>query len=192
MRKKENTQKLVLLALFTAVVAVLSYFGGFIKIGGLASISLTLIPVVLGASLLGVKAGAWLGAVSGAVFFLTGDAVFWLGLSVPGTIVTVMVKGIAAGIVAGLAYKLLKGVNRYLAVLVSAILCPTVNTAIFLLGCMIFFVDTVSAGAAAEGMSVGGYLIVFFVGLNFVFELLLNILVSPALLRIIKIGKKEQ
>lgn len=190
-RKTENTQKLVLLALFTAVVAVLSYFGGFIKIGGLASISLTLIPVVLGAALLGPKAGAWLGAVSGAVFFLTADAVFWLGLSVHGTIITVMVKGIVAGLLAGLTYKLLKGVNPYLAVIVSAIVCPTVNTAIFLLGCLIFFVDTVTAGAAAEGMSVGGYLIVFFVGLNFVFELLLNILVSPALFRIIKLGKKE-
>ena len=191
-RKTENTQKLVLLALFTAVVAVLSYFGGFIKIGGLASISLTLIPVVLGAALLGPKAGAWLGAVSGAVFFLTADAVFWLGLSVHGTIITVMVKGIVAGILAGLTYKLLKGVNPYLAVIASAIVCPTVNTAIFLLGCLIFFVDTVTAGAVAEGMSVGGYLIVFFVGLNFVFELLLNILVSPALFRIIRLGKKEQ
>ena len=190
-RKTENTQKLVLLALFTAVVAVLSYFGGFIKIGGLASISLTLIPVVLGAALLGPKAGAWLGAVSGAVFFLTADAVFWLGLSVHGTIITVMVKGIVAGLLAGLTYKLLKGVNPYLAVIVSAIVCPTVNTAIFLLGCLIFFVDTVTAGAVAEGMSVGGYLIVFFVGLNFVFELLLNILVSPTLFRIIKLGKKE-
>ena len=190
-RKTENTQKLVLLALFTAVVAVLSYFGGFIKIGGLASISLTLIPVVLGAALFGPKAGAWLGAVSGAVFFLTADAVFWLGLSVHGTIITVMVKGIVAGLLAGLTYKLLKGVNPYLAVIVSAIVCPTVNTAIFLLGCLIFFVDTVTAGAVAEGMSVGGYLIVFFVGLNFVFELLLNILVSPALFRIIKLGKKE-
>ena len=154
--------------------------------------SLTLIPVVLGASLLGPKAGAWLGAVSGAVFFLTADAVFWLGLSVHGTIITVMVKGIASGLLAGLAYKLLKGINPYLAVIVSAIVCPTVNTAIFILGCLIFFVDTVTAGAVAEGMSVGGYLIVFFVGLNFVFELLLNILVSPALFRIIRLGKKDQ
>ena len=65
---------LVLMALFTAMVAVLSYLGGFIKIGGLASISLTLIPVVIGAALCGPTAGAWLGAVSGIVFFATADA----------------------------------------------------------------------------------------------------------------------
>ena len=97
-KKGLKTEKLVLLALLSALVAVLSYFGGFIKIGGLASISLTLIPVVLGAAILGAGAGAWLGAVSGAVFFLTADAAFWLGLSIHGTIITVMVKGIAAGL----------------------------------------------------------------------------------------------
>ena len=186
-----KTERLVLLALLSALVAVLSYFGGFIKIGGFASISLTLIPVVLGAALLGAGAGAWLGAVSGAVFFITADAAFWLGLSIHGTIITVMVKGIMAGLLAGVAYKLLEGANRYLAIIVSAVVCPIVNTGIFLIGCLIFFIDTVSAGAIAEGMSVGGYLIIFFVGLNFIFELLLNIIVSPALLRIINIKKKR-
>lgn len=190
-KKGLKTEKLVLLALLSALVAVLSYFGGFIKIGGFASISLTLVPVVLGAAILGAGAGAWLGAVSGAVFFLTADAVFWLGLSIHGTIITVMVKGIAAGLLAGASYKLLEGVNRYLAIIVSAVVCPIVNTGIFLIGCLIFFMDTVSMGAIAEGMTVGGYLIIFFVGLNFVFELLLNIVVSPALLRIINIKKKR-
>ena len=94
---KLSTEKTVIMALFTALVAVLAYFGGFIKIGGLASISLTLIPVVLGAALCGPLAGAWLGGVAGAVFFITADAAFWLGLSIPGTIITVMVKGVASG-----------------------------------------------------------------------------------------------
>ena len=189
--KKLQTEKLVLMALLTAITAVLSYFGGFIKIGGLASISLTLIPVVLGAAICGPKSGAWLGGVSGAMFFITADAVFWFGLSIFGTIVTVMVKGILAGLCAGLVYKLLEKTNRYLAVVVSAVVCPVVNTGIFLIGSLIFFIDTVHGGAASEGMSTFGYLIIFFVGLNFVFELLLNIVVSPAILRIINIKKKD-
>ncbi len=188
--KREQTEKLVLVALLTALVAVLAYFGGFIKIGGFASISLTLIPVVLGAALCGPLVGAWLGGVSGVVFFMTADAAFWLGLSVPGTIITVMVKGILAGLCAGLAYKLLSNVNRYLAVIVSAIVCPVVNTGIFLLGCLVFFMDTVSGGAATEGMSIGAYLIVAFVGLNFVFELITNIILSPVIIRILSIRKK--
>ena len=190
-KSRWSTEKLVLLALLTALTAVLSYFGGFIKIGGLASISLTLIPVVLGAALCGPYAGGWLGGVSGVVFFMTADAAFWLGLSIPGTIITVMVKGIAAGLLAGLAYKLLERFNRYAAVIVSAIVCPVVNTGIFLLGSVIFFMDAVDSGATSEGMSTFGYLIVFFVGLNFVFELVLNIIISPALLRLINIKKKS-
>ncbi len=190
-KRREQTQKLALLALLTAIVAVLAYFGGFIKIGGLASISLTLIPVVIGSALLGPYAGAWLGGVSGAVFFLTADSAFWLGLSIPGTIITVMVKGILSGLCAGFAYKLLEKVNRYLAVLVSAVVCPVVNTGIFLLGCLVFFMDAVKGMATAEGISIGAYLILFFVGLNFVFELLANIILSPAILRIINIRKKN-
>ena len=179
------------MALLTAMVAVLAYFGGFIKIGGLASISLTLIPVVIGAALYGPLAGAWLGGVSGVIFFATADAAFWFGLSVPGTIITVMVKGILAGLCAGLVYKLLEKKNRYLAVIVSAVVCPVVNTGIFLIGCLIFFMDAVKSMAVAEGISIFAYLIIFFVGLNFVFELLANIIVSPAILRIINIRKKE-
>lgn len=188
---REATKRLALLALLTALVALLAYLGGFVKIGSFASISLTLIPVVLGAALCGPAAGAWLGGVAGAVFFMTADAAFWLGLSVAGTIITVMVKGILSGLLAGLAYRALEKVNRYVAVLVAAVVCPVVNTGIFLLGCFVFFMDAVNAGALAESMSVGGYIIVFYVGLNFVFELLSNILLSPTIVRLINIRKKN-
>ncbi len=190
-KQSVHTKKLVLLALLSAIVAVLAYYGGFIKIGGLASVSLTLIPVVVGATLCGPWAGAWLGAVAGAMFFATPDAAFWFGLSVPGTIITVLVKGILSGLCAGLVYQLLEKTNRYLAVIVSAIVCPIVNTGLFLLGSLVFFMDTVSGGAQAEGISVGMYLIVFFVGLNFVFELIANIAISPGIVRILDITKKR-
>ncbi len=189
-KKGMSTERLVLLALLTALVAILSYFGGFIKIGGLASISLTLVPVVIGAVLCGPLAGAWLGGVSAVVFFMTVDAVFWFGLSIPGTIITVLVKGIMAGLCAGLVYRLLEKHNRYLAICVSAVVAPVVNTGIFLIGCLVFFIEAVQSMAAAEGMSIGAYLIIFFVGLNFVFELIVNVVLSPAISRVIEIAEK--
>ena len=189
-QRRNSTARLTLLAILTALVAILAYLGGFVKIGGLASISLTLIPVVLGAALCGPAAGAALGGVAGVVFFMTADAAFWLGLSIPGTILTVMVKGVLSGLCAGLVYRLLENKNRYLAVLAAAIVCPVVNTGIFLLGCLVFFLDAVKGFALAEGLSVGAYLILFFVGLNFVFELLSNILLSPAIVNLINIRKK--
>ena len=90
-KKGMSTRTLVLGAVLTALVAILAYMGGFVKIGGLASISLTLIPIVIGAALCGTYMGAWLGGVAGAVFFSTADAAFWFGLSIPGTVITVMV-----------------------------------------------------------------------------------------------------
>ncbi|MBO5378945.1 MAG: ECF transporter S component [Clostridia bacterium] len=187
----EQTKKLVLTALLTAIVALLSYFGGFIKIGGLASISLTLIPVVLGASLCGPWVGTFLGFISGLFFlFNPADSSFWLNISPLGTIFTVLLKGALCGLCAGLVYMLLEKVNRYFAVIVSAIVCPVVNTGIFLIGCRLFFWDTVVQGAADEGKSIIAYLLVAFVGLNFVFELIVNIILSPAILRIINIRKR--
>lgn len=188
---KAKIQKLTIMAILTALVAVLSYFGGFIKIGALASVSLTLIPVVFGSALYGPFAGAWLGAVSGVIFFTTADAAFWFSMSLPGTVITVMVKGIMAGYLAGLTYRLLQKANRYLAVLVSAVVCPVVNTGIFLLGCVLFFSDYVKTSSVDQGMSMLGFMIVFFVGLNFVFELLVNIVISPAIARIVAILNKN-
>ncbi len=190
-KKGMSTERLVLLALLTALVAILAYFGGFIKIGGLASISLTLVPVVLGAALCGPGAGAWLGGVSGVVFFMTADAAFWVGLSAIGTVITVMIKGIVAGYLAGLTYKLLEKYNKYLAICVSAVVAPFVNTGIFLIGCLIFFIDAVSSMADTAGMGIGGYLIIFFVGLNFVFELIVNVALSPALARVIELAERR-
>lgn len=189
--KVTDTKRLALLSILTALTAVLSYMGGFIKVGGLASISLTLIPVVIGGALCGKSAGAWLGGVSGVIFFLTPDSAFWLGLSAAGTVITVMLKAIAAGWCAGLVYELLEKKNRYTAVFTAAIVCPVINTGIFLVGCLVFFLDTVKELAGAQGMTVGAFLIIGFVGLNFVFELLVNIILSPVILRLINIKKKN-
>lgn len=186
-KNQEMIKRLTLVAMFTAIVAMLAYFGGFIKIGALASISLTLIPVVLGGALCGPIVGAWLGLVSGAVFFATADAAYWLGLSVGGTIVTVLIKGLMAGLLAALTFKLLKNVNRYLAIVVSAVVAPVVNTGLFILGCFLFFFDNTVAGAANAGQSLFVFIMVGYIGLNFVLELLANILISPALLRILNI-----
>lgn len=188
--KKMSTEKLALLSILTALTAILAYLGGFIKVFGLASISLTLIPVVIGASLCGKFAGAWLGGVSGVIFFLTADAAFWLNLSLFGTILTVMLKAILAGFCAGLVYEIVENFNRLAAVLAAAIVCPVVNTGIFLIGCRLFFFDTVNAGAVGSGMSVYAYLITAFVGFNFLFELLANLILSPVIVRIISLRKK--
>ena len=191
---KFSTKTLVLSAVLTALVIILQFMGAFIKLGPF-SISLVLIPIVIGAATCGTGVGAWLGFVFGAVVLISGDASLFLAVNVPGTIITVLLKGIACGLLAGLTYKYtLKLVkNTYIAVIASAIVCPVVNTGIFLLGCLVFFLDTVTSWAAAAGLgnNVGQYMIFGLVGGNFLVELIINIILTPVITRLLNIKAKQ-
>lgn len=187
----KNTKKIVGVALFTAIVVVLQLLGSFIRFGPF-SISLVLIPIVVGTALYGVGAGAWLGLVFGVTVLASGDASAFLAVNVPGTIITVLVKGISCGALAGLIYKLIEKKNKYAATICAAITAPIVNTGVFLLGCVIFFMPTIEGWAAAAGVaSAGTYMITGLAGLNFIAEFVVNIVLSPIIVRIINIGKKE-
>ena len=93
----KKVQKLTLIALLTALVVILQILGGFIRIGTF-SVSLVLVPIVLGAALLGPWAGGWLGLVFGAVVLISGDAAWFMGMNLPGTVITVLLKGTGCGI----------------------------------------------------------------------------------------------
>ena len=189
--KRFNTRKLTGLALLTAVVVILQFLGAFIRFGPF-SISLVLIPIVVGAALYGVLAGAWLGFVFGLVVLLSGDAAAFLVISPIGTILVVLLKGALAGLCAGAVYKALSERNETVAVIVAAIVAPVVNTGIFLLGCLVFFLPTVREWGQAMGFeNVGTYMIVGLVGGNFLFELLFNVILSPVIVRLVRLGKKE-
>ncbi len=189
--KKFGTKQLAGLAVLTAIVIVLQFLGSFIRFG-VFSISLVLIPIVVGAALFGAAAGAWLGLAFGAAVLMSGDAGAFLAVNAPGTVITVLVKGALAGLAAGLVYKALEGTNKYAAVVAAAIVCPIVNTGIFLIGCKLFFMDTINAWAQGAGFaSAGNFMILGLVGGNFLFEMLFNIILSPLIMRLIAIGRRE-
>lgn len=183
-KKNLDVTKITYIALFTAIVAVLQSVGGFIRFG-MFSVSLVLVPIVIGTAICGKWAGAWLGFVFALAVFATGDAAFFLSLNIPGTIITVILKGTLAGLAAGITYELLERFGRFVAVMVAAVVCPVVNTGIFLVGCRLFFFDSVKEWAVGEGVSAGAYMILFLVGFNFVFELLFNVVLAPVAVRLI-------
>ena len=187
---KINTQKLAITAILTALVIVLQFMGSFIRFG-MFSISLVLIPIVIGSALCGYKAGAWLGFVFGVAVLLSGDASAFLVIDVFGTIVTVLLKGTLCGLAAGITYKLLENQNRYIAVMAAAVVCPVVNTGVFLLGCLVFFLETITEWGIGLGFqNVGKYMIFGLVGGNFIFELITNIVLAPIILRVEKAVRK--
>ena len=187
----EKTKKIVGIGIFTAIVVVLQYLGSFIKFGTF-SISLVLIPIIVGAALYGIGAGAWLGLAFGVAVLVSGDAGPFLAVNVVGTIITVCVKGALAGLASGAVYKLLEKKNSLLATICAGITAPVVNTGIFLVGCTVFFMPTINEWAAAAGMeNAGKFMIVGLVGLNFLVELAINLVLSSVIVKLIKIGKKE-
>ncbi len=188
-QKRSNTEKVAAGALLTALVLVLQYLGSFIKFGPF-SISLVLIPIVMGAALGGKTVSTWLGFVFGVVVLFMDSGAF-LAINVPGTIITVLLKGIACGFVSGLVYEALEKVNRYLAVAVAAIVCPVVNTGVFVLGCLAFFMDTLKEwGANAGYENAFAYLFLGMIGINFLAELISNIVLSPATVKLLEIEQK--
>ncbi|MDD6394826.1 MAG: ECF transporter S component [Firmicutes bacterium] len=191
--KKTDTKKLVGVALFTAIVVVLQLVGSFIKLGTF-SISLVLVPIVIGAALYGVGAGTWLGFIFGFTVLVSGDAAAFLAINPVGAVIVCIAKGMLAGLCAGLVYKAIENKNSTVAVAASAIVCPVVNTGVFLIGCALFFMETIRGWAEAFGFgsNVAAYMIIGLVGVNFLLEMLVNVVLSPVIVRLIHIGKKSK
>lgn len=188
-----STKKLVLGALMTAFVIVVQLIATYTAFFGPFSTAMALIPIVIGAALCGAWVGAWLGFVFGFVVLVTGGGALFWAFDILGTIITVLLKGIACGAAAGVTYKLLENSNRTMAVFAAAVVCPVVNTAVFLLGCVVFFIPHADAIAALLGLGVSGMAVFLALAMgNFLFEVGMNALLSPAVVRILQIANKKK
>lgn len=187
MKTNTKTSKVVGLGLFTAIVVVLQFLGSFIKFGPF-SITLVLAPIVIGAALYGIGAGAYLGLVFGATVLISGDAAAFLTINPIGTVIIVLLKGMLAGLAAGLIYSLISKASSLAGVIVAGVVCPIVNTGIFLAGCYIFFQEWLVAVFGTTGFVT---VVAGLVGVNFLVELGINMVLSTAIVKIIDLGKKQ-
>ena len=96
------------------------------------------------------------------------------------TVLLCLVKGAAAGAVAGLLFKLVRRKNEYAAVFAAALSAPVVNTGLFILGALLMS-DTIGANFVADGTTVLYFLVIGCAGLNFVVEFIVNAVASPAI-----------
>ena len=188
-----NTEKLVLASILTAIVVVLQVIALVTRaVLPMFAINLVLIPIVIGAAIGGIKLGAWLGFVSGVAILCTDAASFFV-VSIIGTILTVLIKGVASGLAAAGVYKLLEKKNKYAAVICAAVVCPIVNTGVFILGCLAFFMDTIKGWGAAAGFdNAFAFIFIGLIGINFIIELVINVVLSPTVLKLLEIRNKER
>ena len=185
--KNTKTQKIVGIGLFTAIIFALQLLAASIKFGPF-SITLVLAPIVIGAALYGIGAGAWLGLAFGVSVLISGDAAAFMTINPAGTVATVLLKGMLAGLVAGLIYKSLESKNKTVAVVLAGIACPIVNTGIFLAGCYLFFQDWLVSVFGTTGFAT---VVTGLVSVNFAVELGINMLLASVIVRVIDIGKKQ-
>ena len=190
-------KRMVGIALLMAMVIVLQFVGSSIPpIGGTVSISLVLIPIVLGSAVYGPSAGAVLGGTFAVITLINcmtgadagGAMVFQANPLL--CILVVSGKSVLCGLFAAWAYNLIKNRSRYVAMLCAAIICPVVNTGIFVTCMLLFFKPVLSQWSG--GTDVVAYALTALVLCNFVPEMILNIVFSPAGHQIARIVNKSK
>ena len=171
---------------FQCLATYTAFFGPF-------STAIGLIPIVIGAAMCGPAVGAWLGLVFAIVVIATGGANLFFMFNVPGTIITVVCKGVACGFVSGVVYKFFEEINKTFSVVLAALVCPMVNTGVFLLGSAIFFVPHANEMGALLGMEESGFALFIALAIgNFLFELGMNAVLSPVMVRILDMPGKRK
>ena len=191
-KRQMSTETLVLAALMTALVVVFQYLGTTTTFFGPFSTAVALIPIIIGTAMCGSGVGAWLGFVFAIVVFFTGGANLFFAFSIPGTIITVLGKGMACGHFSGFIYELLEKKNKTVATYAAALSCPVVNTGVFLLGSALFFMPAADQIASAVGISESGFGV--FVALafgNFLFEIIMCVVLAPVIVRVLNMCKKK-
>ena len=193
MRASEKTRRLTGLALLTAIVAVLQVVASFIKFGPF-TITLALAPILIGAALYGPKAGAYLGGVFGLVVLIAcilgwdpGGSTLWNANPFL-TACICLVKGIAAGAAAGAVYRAVVGGSRahgrmMTGSIVAGVVSPLVNTGLFVLALTLLFHDILVTWAA--GSELIYYIVFVLTSINFVLELILNLVLSTVIVRVV-------
>ena len=199
----DRLKKLALTGILAGIVVILQIFSGQIHFGPF-SITLALVPIIVGGALCGPLSGAFLGLVFSVVVLINDSGAF-LVINPLGTVLTVLLKGTLAGLVSAIIYRIFRRFRIHFvleakgkevwrtdfAVSLAAIFSPIVNTGIFLLGCWIFFMPTIREWAAGAGYEdAGSFMILGLVGANFLVELAVVILLCPVIERLIEIAAK--
>lgn len=198
-----SAKNIAYLAVLLALTVVLQIFASAIPVGATgATLNFSLIPIVLGAVLLGAWAGAFLGFSCGVVVLIqvitmSGNpfyAAIWTYSPVV-TVFTCIVKTTAAGAVAGLLYRLISKKSTLAGVITASAVVPIINTGLFILGCLCMNGTIaefgVSAGASVDGINLLVFILVGLVSFNFFIEFAINLVLAPALHRVVIVTEKQ-
>ena len=180
----DKYRKTTVIGIFAALIVILQCISTFINFGSFP-ITLTLIPIIVGAAVFGPYIGMLLGSVFGvvvAIMVVTGadpSGATMLAIHPVITISVCIVKGALAGLVSGFVYKALKNKNERLAIILAAAAAPLTNTITLFIVLIIFFESTFAI------------MISSLMSINFIIELMTNVILAPGLLTLIHRWQKR-
>lgn len=189
---KNRTVYLAQLGLLLAAVVVLQYIGNFIPL--VTGINLTLIPIVVGAALLGPWGGTVLGLACGVMTLMTPMAQGIMGFSPLMAFAICFGKTGIAGFIAGWLYRVIK--NKHLGIIAASVAAPILNTGIFVGGCALlldYFRVSQDFGPLPANMGTIAFMgmICVAIAANFIIEFLINAIASTAMLQVINVVEKR-
>ena len=198
MNKFFSAKNVALLGILIALVIVLQLFASAVPMFGV-TLNFSLIPIAFAGILLGALGGAILGFASGLVVFISaavlGGEVFTATLFQAHPVILTLIcigKTTVAGLVSGLVFKFLSKKSDFLAVCISAVVIPIINTGIYMLG-IVLMKDTTATFLGMGASSAGAVFATVFalIWLNFVLEMAVNLVFIPMIERVVKAIKKS-
>lgn len=192
-----NTLKLTQTAILAAVILMMAFipFLGYIHLGPLSATTLV-IPVAIGAAVIGPGAGAVLGFVFGATSYIQCFGLDPFGttlneISPIFTLIMCFVPRILMGFLTGLIYKAVSKASPIAGAVTCSIAAPALNTVFFVGALMLFF------GSSEYIRSFGDSFIAVVAVLvtwNAVFELvatgILGSCIAPLMIKLEKLFKR--
>lgn len=156
--KKNRTFTLTATAMLTAMIVILSFTPiGYIRVFAL-SITLVIVPVIIGAIVGGPAVGAFLGFVFGCTSFaqcFTGDALggILVSVSMVGTFVNCVVTRTIAGFLCGLIFRAVRRTGKWSYAIAGA--CGALLNTVLFLGCLALIFGRVKF-SADQSEALGG------------------------------------
>ena len=193
-----KTRKLTLLAALTAILIVMSVTPiGYLKVG-LIEITFNMIPVVIGAILLGPLGGVVLGGVFGATSFMQALGILGasplgavlLGINPIGMFVTCMVPRVAMGWLSALIFKGLYKIDKtkFVSFVVACLSGALLNTVLFMGSLLAFFLNTELIQGFVTELGNGNVFkfLLAFVGINGLVEAIVCTIVGAAIAKVLQ------
>ncbi len=196
-QNSEKTRKLVQLAILTAIMLLFAFTPiGYLKVG-VIEITFMIIPVAIGAMLLGPIGGAILGGVFGVTSFIQcfGMSVFGtflMGLNPIFTFITCIVPRVLCGLLTGYIFKALHKIDKtkIVSFFVAGLSTALLNTFGFIGSIILFFWknETFLATMRDSGITTDSIwkFFIAFVGLNGLVEAIVSIIVGAAVAKVLE------